>query len=62
MARWMALVKLPDRPSKREAEQVAEVLHGEELIAVVAVVDWKITEEERRARRQRKEREEDREC
>ncbi len=37
MARWLAKVRLPDAPDRRQAELVADHLHGEDLVRIEAV-------------------------
>lgn len=54
MARWLALSRLPDRATKDEAQEIASVLHGDGLIAVISLADWTLSEEERQIRMRNK--------
>jgi len=59
MARWLALARLPDRPTKADAQEIAALLHGNSLIAVISVADWELSEEERKIREAHKRRRDD---
>lgn len=50
MARWRAVVTLPDAPDRRQAELVARALHGDRLLEVISVADQEVLAEERQVR------------
>ena len=57
MARWNAIVRLPDFPNKRAAEAYAAAEFRVSLVGVVSVADDEVAREERAARKRESEEE-----
>jgi hypothetical protein len=47
MARWLALVSLPEFATRDQAERYARIEFSRSLIRVESVASWEVAEEER---------------
>ena len=54
MARWLALVVLPDFPSRLEAERYAAVEYSRSLVRIESRASWEVGEAERQMIAQRR--------